>query len=268
VKKIVLSALLSLLVTAIWAQNNPNPQSPTSKKDKREARRERLNALLKQQEEGEIIFNKQSIFGIKLATDGYGLSYEWGKFKNNRIATIFQVELNEKKHKKEKRMSFYQQGGLSFNSLIYGKMNNFYQLKFMVGQQRIIGGKGNKNGVGVMAIYGAGVSAGLQKPYYVDVIDINQQRFRKTYPTIIDSNYREQGASGFTVGWKDVKIRPGAHAKAAMRFDYGRFNETVTAIEVGLNAEFYASKIPQMAKVEEKRFFFNAYISLLLGRRK
>jgi hypothetical protein len=265
VKKIVLSALLSLLVTAIFAQN-PDPQSPTSRKDKKAAKRERINNLLKQQEEGEIIFNKQSIFGDKLSTDGYGLSYEWGKFKSSRVATIFQVELNEKKHKKEKRTSLFT--GFNFNSLVFGKINNFYQLKFGVGQQRIIGGKGNKNGVGVMAIYAVGASAGFVKPYYVDVIDQFDQRFRSTYPKIIDSLYDEQGASGFTVGWKDVKIRPGAHAKAAMRFDYGRFNETVTAIEVGLNAEFYSSKVPQVAFNSEKQFFFNAYISLLLGRRK
>lgn len=265
-KKIVLSALVFLVINAVWAQN-PAPQSPTSRKDKKEAKRERINNLLRLQEEGEIIFNKQSIFGIKLATDGYGLSYEWGKFKSNRVATIFQFELNEKKHKKEKRTSFVDRG-FNFNSLIYGKMNNFYQFKFGMGQQRIIGGKGNKNGVGVMAVYTAGLSAGFQKPYYVDVDNGNGQRIRSTYPTIIDSNYSEQGASGFTVGWKDVKIRPGAFVKAAMRFDYGRFNETVTAIEVGLNAEFYASKIPQIVYSEEKQFFFNAYITLLLGRRK
>lgn len=264
-KKIALSALVSLLVTAIWAQN-PAPQSPTSKKDKREAKRERINNLLKQQEEGEIIFNKQRVFGIKLSTDGYGLSYEWGRFKSNRVATIFQIELNEKKHKKEKRISLF--SGLNFNSLVYGKMNNFYQLKFGVGQQRIIGGKGNKNGVGVMAVYSGGLTAGFVKPYYVDVQDNFDQRKRSTYPIIIDSGYLEQGASGFTVGWKELKVRPGAYAKAAMRFDYGRFNEMVTAIEVGLNAEFYASKIPQMAYNSEKQFFFNAYISLLLGRRK
>ena len=265
-KKIVLSALVSLIATGIWAQDTPSPKSPTSKKDKREAKRERINNLLKLQEEGEIIFNKQNAFGLKLSTDGYGLSYEWGRFKSNRVATVFQIELNEKKHKKEKRTSLL--SGFNFNSLIYGKLNNFYQVKFGVGQQRIIGGKGNKNGVAVMAVYSGGVSAGLVKPYFVDVEDNFGQRVRKTYPTIIDSNYLEQGASGFTVGWNELKVRPGAFAKAAMRFDYGRFNETVTAIEVGLNAEFYSSKIPQMAFNKERQFFFNAYISLLLGRRK
>lgn len=265
-KKIVLFLLAGTLASTTWAQENPTPKSPTAKKDKQAARKERINALVKQEEEGEIIFNKQNVFGLKLNTDGYGLSYEIGRFKSARVANIFQIEINEKKHKKEKRTSLL--NGFNFNSVIYGKLNNFYQVKLSAGQQRIIGGKGNKNGVGVMAIYTGGVSVGLQKPYFVDVIDQAQQRYRKTYPDIIDSNYLEQGASGFTVGWDKVQPKFGLTAKAALRFDYGRFNETVSAIEVGLNAEYYAQKVAQMAYNPEKNFFFNAYISLLLGRRK
>ena len=267
VKKLVLSVVLGIMVCTAWAQNNPNPKSPTQKKDKKAAKREQVNALLKMEEEGEIIFNKQSIFGIKLATDGYGLSYEKGWFKSNRVATIFQVELNEKKHPKEKRTS-YTDGAFNFNSVIYGKTNNFYQLKMGMGQQRIIGGKGNKNGVAVMATYAGGLSVGFVKPYYVDVVTPSEERIRSTYPTIIDSSYAEIGGAGFTVGWGDVKIRPGAHAKAGLRFDFGRFNETITAIEVGISAEFYAQKISQMAFNKEKQFFFNGYVTLLFGRRK
>lgn len=268
-KKIVLLILTGLIAATTWAQENPNPKSPTEKRDKKAAKRERINALLKQEEEGEIIFSKQSVFGIKISSDGYGLSYEIGRFKSPRVATIFQVELNEKKHPKEKRFSWVS-GGFNTNTVIFGKMNNFYQLKLGMGQQRIIGGKGNKNGVAVMAIYAGGLSAGLVKPYYVKVISQanRDSTFRSTYPDISDKEYLELGASGFTVGWGDVKIRPGAHAKAALRFDWGRFNESVTAIEAGVNAEFYSSKIPQMAYNKEKQFFFNAYVSLLFGRRK
>lgn len=266
-KKLVLSVVIGLIACSAWAQDNPTPKSPTARKDKKAAKREQVAKLMKLEEEGEIIFNKQSIFGLKLTTDGYGLSYEWGRFKSNRVATIFQVELNEKKHPKEKRTS-YAVGAFNVNSVIYGKTNNFYQLKLGVGQQRIIGGKGNKNGVAVMATYAGGVSAGFVKPYYVDVANKNDERIRSTYPTIIDSSYTEIGASGFTVGWGDVKIRPGAHAKAGLRFDFGRFNETVTAVEVGVSAEFYAQKVSQMAFNKEKQFFFNGYVTLLLGRRK
>lgn len=267
VNKFVLFLLAGTLATTIVkAQDTPTPKSPTAKKDKKIAKRDRINALVKQEEEGEIIFSKQSAFGLKLNTDGYGISYEIGRFKSDRVATIFQIELNEKKHKKEKRISLL--NGFNFNSVVYGKLNNFYQVKLGVGQQRIIGGKGNKNGVAVMAVYAGGLSIGLEKPYFVDVQDANSQRVRKTYPVISDSSYQEQGASGFTVGWNKVQPKYGIHAKGALRFDYGRFNETVTAIEVGLNAEFYTSKIAQMAYNPEKNFFFNAYISLLLGRRK
>jgi hypothetical protein len=266
VKKIVLFLLAGTLASTTWAQDNPTPKSPTAKKDKQAAKKERINNLIKQEEEGEIIFNKQSAFGLKLSTDGYGISYEIGRFKSARVANIFSIEINEKKHKKEKRTSLL--NGFNFNSVIYGKLNNFYQVKLGAGQQRIIGGKGNKNGVGVMAIYNGGISIGLQKPYYVDVTNNTSERFRKTYPEISDSNYTEVGAAGFAVGWNKVQPKYGVHAKGALRFDYGRFNETVSAIEVGLNAEYYVQKIAQMAYNPEKNFFFNAYISLLLGRRK
>lgn len=262
-KKTIFVIALCSVLSPVFSQTTPAPKVNASKKEKKDAKRERINQLIRQEEEGEIIFHKQNAFGFRLASDGYGLSYEIGRFTSNRLSTLYQIELSEKKHPKEKKqgasISQYQ-----VNSVIPGKLNNFYQLKLGIAQQRIIGGKGNKNGVAVAAVYGAGLSLGLLKPYYVDV----KEGMRVTYDKIIDSAYIPLGASGFTVGWGEVKIRPGAIAKAAMRFDYGRLNETVTAIEVGVTGEFYASKIPQMLYNKEKQFFFSAYVSLLLGRRK
>jgi len=260
VKKLFFIVIAVVISGALFAQVNPKP------KTKKDARRERVNALLKMEEEGELVFRKQSIFGFKATSDGYGISYEIGKFKSNRNTFLLQFELNERKHKKETKVSG-DFNGFQFNSFIPGKMNNFFQFKVGAGNQRIIGGKGNKNGVAVALVYAGGVSLGLLKPYLVDV-EANGQRFRSTYPEIYDSSYRELGASGFTTGWNELKFKPGVHAKAAMRFDYGRFNETVTALEVGMSAEFYASKIEQIYGSTPKQFFFNAYLSLLLGRRR
>jgi hypothetical protein len=260
-KKIIIALAILINGPVLLAQNTT--AQPQTKQEKKEARRQRINELLRQEEEGEIIFHKQNAFGIKLATDGYGLSYEIGKMKSNRLANLYWIELSEKKHNKEKKqgasVNQYQ-----INSVIPGKLNNFYQVKLGMSQQRTIGGKGNKNGVAVSAIYGGGLTLGLLKPYYVDV----KEGSRVTYDKIIDSAYIPLGASGFTVGWGEVKIRPGAVAKAAMRFDYGRLNETVSAIEAGVQAEFYAQKVPQMLYNKERQFFFSAYVSLLLGRRK
>lgn len=263
-KKILLSLLLVFCVSALFAQYKKETLS--KKQQKKEERRERLNALAKQEEEGEVVFNKQSVFGLKMITDGYGFSYEYGKYKSNKKTLLFQFELNEKRHQKEKKISLFD--GFGFSNVVFGKTNNFYQAKLGIAQQLRIGGKGNKNGVAVSGIFGGGLSVGLVKPYFVNVIDNNNKEFRSTFPAIIDSNYRISGAAGIFTGWKEVKINPGAHAKVAMRFDYGRFNETVTAIEVGLMGEIYSKKVSQLAYVKEKQFFFSGYISIMLGRRK
>jgi hypothetical protein len=268
VKKIVLTLLVVVTAIAVWGQDTTVQKRSSGKQDKKNARRDRINTLLRQEEEGEIVFNKQSVFGIKLATDGYGITYEIGKFKSPRRSLLYQIELSEKKHKKEKKLAASIDNQFQINSVVFGKTHNFYQLKLGIAQQQVIGGKGNKNGVAVSAIYGGGLTVGMLKPYYVDVEDSSRTRKRSTYPEIVDNNFLELGAAGFTVGWDAVKIRPGAYAKAAMRFDYGRLNEMVTAIEVGLGAEFYSTKMSQLIYNKEKQLFFNAYVSLLLGRRK
>ena len=265
VKKSFLVAITLMISATLLAQTTPT----TTPKSKKDAKRERVNALMKMEEEGELIFRKQSIFGFKAVTDGYGISYEIGKFRSNRNAFLLQFELNERKNKKETKVSG-DFNGFQFNSFVPGKENNFFQFKVGAGSQRIIGGKGNKNGVAVALVYAGGLSLGLLKPYYVDVQSSgpNGQRFRSTYPTIYDSGYHELGASGFTVGWGEVKLKPGVHAKTALRFDYGRFNETVTALEVGMNAEYYPQEIQQIYGSMPQHFFFDAYLTLLLGRRK
>ena len=262
VKYIAVLVFLSLFAIPAFAQT-PSTE-PKTKKEKKEARRQRINELIAQEEEGEIIFNKQNSFHFKLTTDGYGFGYEFGKFKSNRLATLFQFELSERKHPKEKKQGASINNQFQINSVIPGKMNNFYQVKFGIGQQRIIGGKSNKNGVAVAAVYSGGLSLGLAKPYFVDVKD----GMRVQYDVVIDSGYVPLGASGFTYGWNKVKLHPGLFLKTALRFDYGRLNETVTAVEVGLMAEFYAKKVEQMLYNDQKQFFFNAYLAILLGRRK
>ena len=223
---------------------------------------------MRQEEEGEIVYNKHSVFNIKLATDGYGLGYEFGKFKSPRKSLLFQFELSEKKNPKEKKQAASVDNQFRVNSVIYGKTNNFYQFKMGIAQQQVIGGKGNKNGVSVSAIYGGGITLGLLKPYLVDAIGPNDEIIHSKYPQIIDSSYFEIKAAGFTKGWNQLKLKPGLYAKTGLRFDYGRLNETISAIEVGLSAEMYSGKISQMVYNKQKQFFFSAYLTLLLGKRK
>jgi hypothetical protein len=271
VKKILGIVLLIINTVALQAQDNNEGRIP--RKDKTSEKRERINALLKLEEEGEPAFKKQSVFGIKLNTDGYGISWEKGKYLTPKKTRLLQFELNEKKHPKEGKFATSQNPFTGqINSVIIGKQNNFYQFKAGIGEQYLLGGKANKSGVAVSFIYAGGLSIGLAKPYLVNVADTLDPNVtdRVTWDTILanPSNYPVIGASGVTYGWNQLKIKPGLHVKGAMRFDYGRFHEAVSAIEAGLNVEYYFQKIPQMVYSTPKNFFFNAYISILFGRRR
>lgn len=275
-KKILLLPIGLLVCLCTMAQNQPTqPAKPSAKASKKA----KENSKARLHEEDEIIFNKHNAFGIKLATDGYGISFEKGKYKTPRRTTLLQFEFNEKKHPKEEKQSIGVDAFGQLNQAIYGKLNNFYQFKVGMGQQYLIGGKGNKNGVAVTAIGAGGVSLGLMKPYYLDVA--NQQTrltesipakdyYNSIYDTTTSSPYYwpPLGSSGPFKGWGKMKVSPGLHAKAALRFDYAKFNPTIAAIEAGVNAEYYFTNIEQMLDVKQKKFFFNAYLTILFGRRK
>jgi len=268
VSKLFLTVLASTLVISLYAQDSTSVPRPQNKKS---AKRDRMNNLMRMEEEGDLIFNKHNIFGIRLATDGYGISFEKGKYKTPTKTLLFEFELNEKKSPKEHRISATSDG-FNYTSVVPYKLNNLYEFKMAVGQQHLIGGKGNKNGVAVTALYAGGITLGLLKPYYLDIQNqITGQTSRKTFDQVVTDTTTGDaitGASGFTVGWGHLSLKPALNAKQAMRFDYGRLNQSVTAIEVGLTEEFFFSKIPQVYLVPQKQFFFNAYVSILFGSRK
>lgn len=267
-KKLSITLLfISFVITSAAQDSTAAKKIP--KNDKKEARRQKVNELIKQAEEGVLIYRKQNLFGLQFRTNGYGAFYEMGRMKTNRKTTIYRVDFTEIKHQKEDKQP--NDGFIFGNPFIYGKINHFYQLTLGFGQQYILGQKGNKNGVAVSAVYNGGLALGLLRPYYIVVQDAGGVNSTIKYSKADSARFLGLdivGGAGFGKGWNEIKIKPGAFAKAALRFDYGRFNEVVSGIEVGISAEFYASKIPIMVDQKEKQFFFQGYISILFGRRK
>lgn len=273
VKKLIF-VLFVFCGTTLLAQQKP-ASTVLSRNQKKAEKREKINQLIKQEEEGALIYQKQGAFGVKLNTDGWGAFYEHGKYKTITKTNLWWLEFGERKHPKEERVPTLtaSSGFIIVSSYIYGKQNNFYYLKAGIGQQRMIGGKGNKNGVAVSAIYGGGITAGLLKPYYLEIQDPNTNRRESIRYTPANENQFLDptiilGKSGLTKGIGETKIVPGAHARAALRFDYGRYNEMLSAIEVGVNAEYYSQKMPILLLNKEKSFFFNAYVAITFGKRK
>lgn len=238
-----------------------------SKKSRKEVKRDKINAQIKAEEEGVIAYKKHYAFGIKLISDGYGISFEKGYSKSVKRATLFQLEIAERKHQKEEKQTT---GALGATPFIYGKINFFYPVKLGVQKQFLLGNKSNKNGVSITANVGGGLALGLLRPYEVEV-DKNGARTFVRYESADSLLFRSgpiYSGPGLGKGWNNLKFTPGLYVKPGLRFDYGRYNDLVAAIEVGVAAEFYSKKIPQMIDNKQKQFFFSAYFTILFGKRK
>ena len=263
--------------------------SQKSKKDKLMERKQRINALVKQEEEGVVAYHKQSAFGIKLTTDGYGGFYEVGRSKSVKKALLFQFELTERKHSKEEKQSNI---SIPSSPFVFGKINYCYPLKLGVQQQYLLGNKTNRNGISVTGNFGGGISLALLRPYNLEINDLKNGtrkyiRYQSSDSTLYSSTGRSShvpdsilftnssilsflqvSGAGFGKGWNQMTVTPGVYAKASLRFDYGKYNELLNALEVGVMAEFYNKAIPQLVYSKPKQLFISAYVSILFGKRK
>ena len=274
------------LFYAAFAQQPATEQRPTTERERRRAERaakraeriERTDQLIASEEQGTIVYEKQNVFGAKLSNDGYGAYYERSKQKTVEKANWWTVEIGERIDPKQQKISRLTSSGFFLVStpLIYGKQNNFYYGKVGFGQSRLIGGKGIRNGVAVTALYGGGLSLGILKPYVVELFDPIANSNIETYwkgdqsrtDTLMLDGSALNGSAGFAKGWNEAKLVPGAFAKAALRFDYGRYNELVSAVQCGINVEYYTSKMPIMIHNEGKNLFVNVFVALEFGRRR
>lgn len=263
-KKLSLTVVLFSFLFVAHAQDKQE-----KKNEKKEARREKINALIRQAEEGVLVYKKQTIAGAQLRTNGYGGFIELGRMKTNRRTNIYRLDITEILHQKEVKLP---NGAIVFgNPYKYGKVNNFYQVALGFGQQHILGQKGNKNGVAVSAVYSGGLSMGLLRPYYLEVQNPQGGEnliIKYSQDTSLFLGTGIVGGGGFSRGWSELSVKPGAFVRTALRFDYGRYNELVSGLEVGVGVEYYSSKIKIMAKQKDKALFFQGYIALLFGRRK
>ena len=240
-----------------------------------------MNKLIAEDEEGALVYRKQSAYALKLNTDGMSFYYEHGRYKSMNRTNLWWLEIGEKKSQKQtKQMPQpvpYSSSGLTLisvgNNFVYGKVNNFYPVKIGFGRQYLLGNKGTTNGIAITAAYGGGVTFGIVKPYFVQAYDVTSStgladiRYNQNPTKFLDTD-SIVGASSFSKGIPHITVIPGLHARGSLRFDYGRFRETLSALEIGFNVDYYSSKITIMANNPSTNLFADAYLAIVFGRRK
>ncbi len=234
-----------------------------------------------------VVFDREFTVDMKLHTNGFAVGVNFARLKTYYLTRFFNVEIGEIKHPKEFRQSFdFQTPAASrvSRAFIFGKQNNFLVLRGGIGEKRYFSEKAKRKGLAIGISYEGGPSLGLLKPYYLELVRSSESGPLDNF-TIRSEKYNDEnagtfldvsriyGSSGFSKGLGELSPVPGAHARFAVHFDWGAFDEFVKAIEAGVMVDAYLKDVPIMVESplarspENKSIFINLYVNLQLGKR-
>ncbi|TXB62142.1 hypothetical protein [Phaeodactylibacter luteus] len=239
------------------------------------------------EESAGIVYDREVTADLKiLQTDGFAIGVNIGKIKTYYLTRFLNFEIGELKHPKEYRQSFdfQRQSARVSRAFVFGKQNNLFVLRGGFGEKRYFSEKAKRRGVAVGLSYSGGATLGLLKPYYLELIRssepgqvddfvIRSEKYSEQNANTFLEISRIYGSSGFAQGLGEIRAVPGLHAKFAVHFDWGAFDEFVKALEAGVQADFFMQTMPimvdapQVANSENKSLFLNLYINLQFGKR-
>jgi hypothetical protein len=264
--------LVCLVIAALpcFAQQSNTGFPETRSRERQEKKQERIDSLIKQEEEGVINYRRQTDFGVKLVSDGYGIFMDIGKAKSIKRSVLYQAEFGERKSAKEVKQSSGDSPDPNSSQLIFGKENFVYYAKFGLQEQYLLANKANKNGVNITCNVGGGLSLAILRPYEYEVEDMYGNLKYVQFNTLLTDTTISFpfGGPSISQGWDDLSLTPGVYGKAAIRFDYGHYTKTVTALEIGLSGEYYTKKIPIIYNTAPKQSYLSVYAAIILGWRR
>ncbi|MBF9141326.1 hypothetical protein [Hymenobacter properus] len=228
-------------------------------------------------------YRKEFVYGINFNTQGGligGVSVRSTRVLDNRLLRFWSLEGVMLKNAKEERINTAVGG-----SYIDRKTNYAFVLRPSFGMQRILFRKAADAGVQVNGLLSAGPSLGLLMPYYIsydrtfartqvpslatdEIVNEQYDPLKHTFlPAILDHGPLFSGIS-------DTKVVPGFHVRGGLSFEYGRYRDAVTGLEVGVLVEAFTKRMVILSpytgpenQAVNRQFFPSVYLTLYFGHR-
>ena len=230
-------------------------------------------------------YNKEFVFGINFNNQGGllgGASVRSSRLLDDRNLRFWMVEGVMLKNSKEQRLSTYIGG-----TYISRKTNYAFVLRPSFGLQRVFFRKAADAGVQVSGLVSAGPSLGLLMPYYITYdrtfAASPRQQPNLSSDDIVNEQYDpakhnvtsailDHGPLFSGIG--QTQVVPGAHLRGGLSFEYGRYRDAVTGLEVGFLVEAFTKRMVILApdaNLENdplnRQFFPSVYLTLYFGHR-
>lgn len=216
-----------------------------------------------------IFYRNEKSVGVLLNSNGFGLSYRDGKWKNDRNRKLFEIDFNYVMHPKEIKypyLNYYNTG-----SYVYGKTNIMFSLRGGPGFQHEMYQKVDKGGISIRRFFSVGPALAIYKPIYYDFPSStpNAQGQIGTVSEKFDyltANAIIIGRSSFFKGLNETKFVPGIFAKGGISFEYSKMDKILHALELGAAIEVYPKRIPIMYLDKNPFAFFSFFLSYRFGK--
>lgn len=221
-------------------------------------------------EQDKIFYRNERTFAAFLTSTGIGGNFRYARRITAFKKTLYEIDLVNIKHPKEVKIST-STTTLTSRSFVYGKLNNFYNLRAGIGLQKEIFQKFDKGGISIRYFYNAGPTLGIKKPVYYYIYEINAkgeiigQKIEK-FDIIQHVDPRLMSKASFFNGINEVTFTPGLYCKGGFTFEFGRYDEILHAIEAGVIVDAFLAKIPIMAIENNKQVFFSLFLSYRFGK--
>jgi len=231
-------------------------------------------------------YSKEFVYGVNFNTQGGllgGVSVRSTRVLDDQLLRFWSIEgVMLKNNSKEDRVNTIVGG-----SYINRKVNYAFALRPSVGLQRILFRKAADAGVQVNGLVSAGPTIGLLMPYYIsfdrtlaqagsgvpnvandEIVNEQYDPFKHAYSGAI----LDRGPLFSGIG--ETKIVPGFHVRGGLSFEYGRYRDAVTGLEVGFLVEAYTKRLlilspGTLSDVDDlnRQFFPSVYLTLYFGHR-
>jgi hypothetical protein len=124
---------------------------------------------------------------------------------------------------------------------------------------------------GKEGVYSAGVSWGIIKPVYLDILKSSNFVAKE----IITEKYDPEkhtidnilGKASFTNGMNELNLNVGGYGKFGFNFEFASSETDIRALEAGVCLDAFLKPVPLMAFIENKPLFLSFYVNILWGKK-
>ena len=221
-----------------------------------------------------LLYKKEFSIGAVIHSSGWGVFYRNGRHLTGTLKRSWDIEFVSLSSPKESSIS--SQYNENAKQYVYGRLNLFFILRTGIGTQKVLYRKPQKRGVEIRYFNFIGVSNGILKPIYLEIINpsSNPNQFTLTTekydPLRHFPDYNIFGRAAFTEGLEKIGYIPGGYIKCGLNFEFADYEENskLRILEIGAVSDAYPKNVPIMAFNENSKFFLNVYLAFHLGMKK